>query len=316
MKPLLKMALKLLSSPKINMKEDYLWVRKMQQIFARKPLITSYRILDRKIYSADQSHDIPVRIFQPVEKKHEDVLLFFHGGGWVIGDINTYTKPCMNMADLTGRTVYSVDYRLAPEHPYPAGLEDCYRVAEMMLDHLALIGLSDASQITLIGDSAGGNLAAAVSLMLRDNHKIVPKRQILLYPVTFWDHTKNSPYESIRTKGNDYGLTAKKVSDYMEMYQPDTDKRKSSYVAPLMAEDLTDQPDTLILTSENDPLRDEGEAYGTALKEAGNQVVVHRVNESVHGFITYPKGSKLVTEAYQEMNQFLEKTNQESDQVR
>ncbi|MGB6178063.1 alpha/beta hydrolase [Carnobacterium sp.] len=305
MKPFVKLALKLLSSPKINMEEDYLWIRKVQQFFSRKPIRANYRILDRKIYSADRSHDIPVRIFQPAEKKSDDVLLFFHGGGWVIGDINTYTKPCMNMADFTGRTVYSVDYRLAPEHPYPAGLEDCYRVADAMLDNLSLIGLTDASQLTLIGDSAGGNLAAAVSLLLRDKRKDYPKKQILLYPVTFWDHTINSPFESIRTKGKDYGLTAKKVSEYMELYQPNTAERKSPYIAPLMADDLSNQPDTLILTSENDPLRDEGEAYGMALREAGNTVRIHRVKESVHGFITYPKLSKLVVEAYEEINEFL-----------
>jgi acetyl esterase len=307
MKPLVKIILKLLSSPKINMEEDYLWIRKVQQFFSGKPIRTRYRILDRKIYSVDKSHDIPVRIFQPTEKKIDDVLLFFHGGGWVIGDINTYTKPCMNMADLTGRTVYSVDYRLAPEHPYPAGLEDCYRVADAMLDNLSLVGLTDASQLTLIGDSAGGNLAAAVSLLLRDNRKDWPQKQILLYPVAYWDHTENSPFESIRTKGEDYGLTAKKVSEYMELYQPDLEKRKSPYIAPLMAPNLTNQPDTLIMTSENDPLRDEGEAYGEALKKAGNTVRIHRVKKSVHGFITYPKISKLVVEAYQEINAFLDR---------
>ncbi|WP_034552164.1 alpha/beta hydrolase [Carnobacterium funditum] len=307
MKLLVKIVLKLLSSPKINIEEDYLWIRKMQHFFSGKPIRTNYRILDRKIYSADKSHDIPVRIFQPVEKKDNEVLLFFHGGGWVIGDINTYTKPCMNMADLTGRTVYSVDYRLAPEYPYPAGLEDCYRVADVMLDNLSLIGLTDASQLILIGDSAGGNLAAAVSLLLRDNRKDYPQQQILLYPVTFWDHTEDSPYESIRTKGTEYGLTAKKVSEYMKLYQPDKEKRKSPYIAPLMAPNLANQPSTLILTSENDPLRDEGEAYGEALKEAGNNVRIHRVKESVHGFITYPKVSKLVIEAYHEINDFLDK---------
>ncbi|SEK20720.1 Acetyl esterase/lipase [Carnobacterium iners] len=306
MKPLVKIALKLLSSPKINMEEDYLWIRKVQRLFSGKPIRSNYRILDRKIYSADKSHDIPVRIFKPAEKKSDEVLLFFHGGGWVIGDINTYTKPCINMADLTGRTVYSVDYRLAPEFPYPAGLEDCYRVADAMLDNLSLIGLTSASQLTLIGDSAGGNLAAAVSLLLRDNRKDYPQKQILLYPITYWDHTENSPYESIRTKGTDYGLTAKKVSEYMDLYQPDREKRKSPYISPLIATDLTRQPNTLILTSENDPLRDEGEAYAKALKNAGNTVRVSRVKESVHGFITYPKISKLVIEAYQQINNFLD----------
>lgn len=306
MNPLFKLVLKVMSSPKINMQEDYPWVRKLQHFFTGRPLRENYHILDREIYSADGTHHIPVRIFYPEKKKTNDVLLFFHGGGWVIGDIDTYTKPCINMADLTGRIVYSVDYRLAPEHPFPAGLEDCYRVAEILLDHLERTGLTNYSQITLIGDSAGGNLTAAVSLRLRDKGKIIPAKQILIYPVTYWDHTEQSPYRSVQTKGFDYGLTAKKVQDYMEMYQPDMEKRKSPYVSPLMAEDLTCQPKTLILTAENDPLRDEGEAYGEALRQAGNNVKTYRLNKSVHDFITYPKFTRQIKEAYQVINQFLD----------
>ncbi|WP_035051308.1 alpha/beta hydrolase [Carnobacterium pleistocenium] len=304
MNPLFRIILKLLSSPKINMQEDYVLVRKVQQLFSSKPK-KGYRVLDKKIYSKDRSHDIPVRIFYPKEPLNEDVLVFFHGGGWVIGDIDTYTPACINMADLTGRVVYSVDYRLAPEHPYPSGLEDCYRVAETLMTHLELAGLMEASQITLIGDSAGGNLVAAVSLMLRDRGKTVPAKQVLLYPVTYWDHTENSPFESIRTNGYEYGLTAKKVQEYMEMYEPDLTNRKNPYISPLMAEDLTQQPKTLVITAEFDPLRDEGEMYGIALKEAGNDVVIQRIGGTVHGFINYPKIVVPVTAAYQAINNFL-----------
>lgn len=305
---LFKLLLKVLSSPKINMQEDYPLVRKMQQFITGTPVKNKYQVLDRKIYSEDETHDIPVRIFYPERKRTNNILLFFHGGGWVIGDINTYTKACLHMADLTGRTVYSVDYRLAPEHPYPAGLKDCYRVAEVLLEHLERTGLTEYSQITLIGDSAGANLAAAVSLLLRDKGKQVPCKQILIYPVTYWDHTIRSPFESIQTKGFDYGLTAKKVQEYMEMYQPLDEKRKSPYISPLMAEDLKNQPDTLILTAENDPLRDEGEAYGKALASAGNKVVMHRVPKSIHGFMTYPKFARPLKEAYHVINQFLNQT--------
>ena len=304
MNPLFRIVLKLVSSPKINMQEDYLWVRKVQQFFSSKPK-RGYRILDKKIYSEDRSHDIPVRIFYPKEPLNEDVLVFFHGGGWVIGDIDTYTTACTNMADLTGRVVYSVDYRLAPEYPYPSGLEDCYRIAETLMTHLELSGSTEASQITLIGDSAGGNLAAAVSLLLRDRGKVVPAKQILLYPVTYWNHTESSPFESIRTNGYEYGLTAKKVQEYMEMYEPDPTNRKDPYISPLMAKDLKDQPKTLIITAEFDPLRDEGEMYGIALKEAGNDVVIQRIGGAVHGFITYPRFAITVTAAYQAINDFL-----------
>lgn len=299
-----RLILKVVSSPKINMQEDYVWVRKAQQLFSRKPK-KSYRIMDRKIYSEDQSHDIPVRIFYPKEPLNEDVLIFFHGGGWVIGDIDTYTSACINMADLTGRVVYSVDYRLAPEFPYPSGLEDCYRVAETLMSQLELSGLLDASQITLIGDSAGGNLVAAVSLLLRDRGKQIPNKQILLYPVTYWNHTKSSPFKSIRTNGYEYGLTAKKIQEYMEMYEPNSVNRKNPYISPLMATDLTQQPKTLIITAEFDPLRDEGEMYGIALKESGNDVVIQRIGGAVHGFITYPKIAAPVTATYQAINEFL-----------
>lgn len=295
MNRIIKMVLKAFSSPKIDMKEDYPLVRKLQNLFAPKPK-KDYLILDRKIYSEDFSHDIPVRIFYPRKMEHSDGLLFFHGGGWVIGNIDTYTNVCINMAELTGRTVYSVDYRLAPEHPYPQGLEDCFRATEVLLDD---------SKLTLIGDSAGANLAAAVSLMLRDKGKAVPKKQILLYPVTYWDHSDASPFKSIRTNGVDYGLTSKKVREYMELYQPDSSLRKGPYISPLMAEDLSRQPDTLVITAQFDPLRDEGEAYGIALRKAGNRVRIHRILGAVHGFIAYPRFAKSVTEAYREINDFL-----------
>src|SRR5690606_22610697 len=209
--------------------------------------------------------------------------------------------------ELTGRVVYSVNYRLAPEHPYPAGLEDCYQVIDVLLNHLELTRLADASKLTLIGDSAGANLIAAVSLKLRDEGKIVPAKQILLYPVTYWDHTENSPFESIRTNGYDYGLTAKKMQEYMELYSPDLEIRQSAYISPLMAFDLSRQPDTLIITAEFDPLRDEGEAYGEKLQSAGNHVVIHRIKETVHGFITYPTFVEPVVEAYEVINAFLDR---------
>lgn len=304
MNPIIKFVLKMASSPKINMQEDYELVRKIQQLFSKKDK-KGYVIFDQKIYSEDHSHEIPIRMFHPQTKRHRDVLVFVHGGGWVTGNIDTYTTTCVNMADLTGRIVYSVNYRLAPEYPYPAGLKDCYRVADSLLNDMELVHLGDSTQVTFIGDSAGANLIAAMSLMLRDKGNIVPAKQILLYPVTYWDHSIDSPYESIRTNGYDYGLTAKKMQEYMELYEPDLETRQHAYIAPLMAEDLSNQPDTLIITAEYDPLRDEGEAYGEKLREAGNNVRIHRIKETVHGFIRYPKFVEPVEEAYTLINQFL-----------
>lgn len=301
MNPVFKFLLRLASSPRIDMQEDYQWVRKMQKLFSSAPS-ARYRILDEKIYSINKDHEIPVRIFYPKQKKHPEPILYIHGGGWVTGDIDYYTRACVNIADHLGRVVYSVDYRLAPENPFPAGLEDVYRVAEVLLTPLE--GEQEEDWI-IMGDSAGGNLAAVVSLLFKKRQKRMPKKQVLIYPVTYWDHAENSPFESIKTNGYDYGMTIKKIQGFMELYSPDLSERKTALISPLMAEDLTEQPETLVLTAEYDPLRDEGEAYGKALRKAGNIVNIHRVLNSVHGFINYPTFTEPVEETLKVMDDFL-----------
>lgn len=304
MNPFFKLILKLMSSPRIDIQEDYQGIRKFQRFFYGTPR-NSYRVLDDQIRSEDGSHEIDVRIFQPKKLLHSEPILYIHGGGWVIGDIDSYTKACMNLADALGREVYSIDYRLAPEHPYPAGLNDCFRAAEGLLERLQFIDPNNLSKWIIMGDSAGGNLAAAVSLLLRDRGLTVPYKQVLLYPVTYWDHSEESPFASIRENGYDYGLTIAKIQSYMELYVPDEAERKKANVAPLMAEDLSNQPETLVITAEFDPLRDEGEAYASALFKAGNKVRLHRINSAVHGFITYPKFATPLDEAYRIIDDFL-----------
>lgn len=301
MNPVFKFLLRLASSPRIDMQEDYQWVRKLQKVFSSAPT-ARFRTLDEKIYSKNNNHEIPVRIFFPKKKTHPEPILYIHGGGWAIGDIDYYTRACVNIADHLGRVVYSVDYRLAPENPYPAGLNDVYRVAEVLLTPLE--GEEEEDWI-IMGDSAGGNLAAVVSMLLRDRKKRLPKKQVLIYPLTYWDHTENSPFESVKTNGYDYGMTIKKIQGFMELYGPDMKERKSPLISPLMAEDLSGLPDTLVLTAEFDPLRDEGEAYGKALRKAGNRVRIHRVLNSVHGFINYPAFTEPMEETLKEMETFL-----------
>jgi acetyl esterase/lipase len=302
MNPLFKAVIKLASSPRIDMQEDYVWVRKIQDFFSRTSS-ADYQFLDAKIYAKNEEHEIPVRIFIPDKIKYpNDHIIYMHGGGWTLGNIDTYTSACVNLANQLNRIVYSIDYRKAPEHPYPAGFNDCLQVVEslqkMYEDDV------DRNWI-LMGDSAGGNLAAAVSLKLAAQGKTRPKKQVLIYPLTYWDHSVASPFESIQTNGYDYGLTIKKITEYMEMYVPDENMRKTPYVAPLMADDLSGQPDTLVITAEFDPLRDEGEAYGEALKKAGNRAEVHCIPDSVHGFITYPRFLAPLVETYKHINSFL-----------
>jgi acetyl esterase len=296
--------LSMFAAPRINMREDYEMVRRAQRALSRPR--RSSRLRDKTVRAPD-GHEIPIRIFLPKERTARDVLLFFHGGGWVIGDVDTYTSTCLNMADLTGRIVCAVDYRLAPEHPYPAGLNDCLRVTERLLDHPSLLGARTADEVTLIGDSAGGNLAAAVSLVLRDQGRNLPGAQILFYPVTQWDHDpETSPFPSVRDYGTGLRLTASEVRDYLAMYQPDPALRCAPLVSPLAAEDLSGLPRTLVVTAELDLLRDEGEAYGRALRKAGTPVRIERVDGALHGFIVLPRFSRALTQGYEHVTSFLD----------
>lgn len=296
--------LRLFAAPRLNMPEDYPKVRRFQRLLAGPT--GRYQVLDRVILARDGSHEIPVRVQLPKQRLHQDVLLFMHGGGWVTGDIESYTPACAALADATGRVVLSVDYRLAPENPFPAGFEDCLRVAEVLLREPGLLDLQDAGQIVLIGDSAGGNLTAAVSLRLRELGLPMPSRQVLLYPATWYDHDpQSSPFHSVREYGTGLRLTALEVQQYMELYQPSPEARRQPLIAPLLADDLSNQPATLIVTAEFDLLRDEGEAYGQALQAAGNTVRIERVSGTYHGFLTLPRFASPVVRLHQLINDFL-----------
>lgn len=311
MNRLFRSVLRLFAAPRINMREDYEKVRRLQRRVARV-LAPRHRALDRQIVLSDDGRQIPIRVFRPREKRRDDLLVFFHGGGWVIGDNESYTPACVTMADMTGCTVASVDYRLAPEHPFPAGLDDCYRVVRLLLSDPMRADLDDPSKIVLIGESAGGNLAAAVSLLLAEEGHRGVSRQILLYPVTHWDHDpETSPFESVRLHGEKYRLTNAEVQDYLELYAPDPEQRHDRLVSPLAASDLSNQPRTLVVTAELDLLRDEGEAYGKALRRAGNDVVIRQVSNALHGFVSLPRFARPVRDAYEMINDFLDDTGQD-----
>ncbi|NTV89524.1 MAG: alpha/beta hydrolase [Clostridiales bacterium] len=297
-----KIIVKALSLPNISIKKIYKLYRKALNavnIYFRP----FYNLYDLTVSAGGRR--IPVRVFEPDIRAGAKVLIFFHGGGWVTGNINTYTKVCANMANRTGRTVISVDYRLAPEHPFPVGLEDCYAVVREAFRRLDVLKCR-REDITLIGDSAGGNLAAAVSLMARDRGEFLVDRQILIYPATWNNHAEDSPFESIRENGTDYILTSKRIQDYMELYARTGEDRNNPYFAPLLEKDLSGQPDTLIITAEFDPLRDEGEEYGRRLEAAGNKVFVFRIKDALHGFFSLPWKSENVKKCYDIINCFLD----------
>lgn len=297
----MRAALKALSYPDLDIKKNYMAERRIRGFNIKlSKKSRSYISWDRKVRCAGRV--VPVRIFAPGGELAGPVLLFFHGGGWVTGNIDSYDRLCSDMSLITGRVVVSVDYSLAPEYPYPSGLEDCYAVAQ----ELHCTGLTkNTGDITLIGDSAGGNIAAAVSLMARDRGDFQPKRQILIYPATYYDHSDSSPFPSVKENGADYLLTSKRICDYMDLYLAGTANRAQPYIAPLVSEDLSGQPDTLMITAEYCPLRDEGEAYGEKLSQAGCRVVTRRMPDALHGYFSLPVNFTLVKRTYGIINRFL-----------
>ena len=259
-------------------------------------------------------HEVPVRIFLPGQETNRrlPVLLFFHGGGWVTGNIESYSPVCNALARAVGCIVASVDYRLAPEHPFPTGLEDCYCVMQELLKNSWLLR-ARPEDVTIIGDSAGGNLAAASSLMAYARGGLMPSRQILIYPATADDHSESSPFPSIHENGEGYLLTSKKICDYMDLYLPDKERRKDPYAAPLNAPDLSSQPRTLVITAEFDPLRDEGEAYARRLREDGVSVELYRMPDALHGFFSLPPRFSQVQKAHNLIRGFLPSADDRGD---
>ena len=273
-----------------------------------------FKTLDTKVYNGN--HEVPIRLYfpseeamsgEPVEGEKYPVLLFFHGGGWVTESVENYDRVCSRMAQSTGHIVMSVEDRLAPEYRFPVPLEDCYAAAKALYTgHLVLP--ADPDRITIIGDSAGGNLAAAVCLKARDTGDFAPKKQILIYPAVSNCYTKKSPYKSVQENGQDYLLTAVKMEDYLKLYESSTEDRQNPYFAPILAKDLSHMPETLILTAEFDPLRDEGEEYGKRLKKANNYVEIHRIPDALHGYFALGIRFLHVQESFEIMNCFLNKS--------
>ncbi len=304
----MRIALKALSYPDLDVKKTYKLQRQLKS--ATHPVLKPlYEMWDHKVSLGE--YDIPVRIFMPPSYfSFKKILIFFHGGGFVFGNIDTYTNVCSNMAKQTGHIVISVDYRLAPEYKFPTAPEDCYAVTREIFLNAQLLDV-DPEQITLIGDSAGGNLAAVVSMMARDRGEFQPRRQILLYPSTDSNHSETSPYPSIKENGTDFLLTSKRICDFLDLYINSEEDLLNPYLAPILAKDLSRLPDTLIITAQYDPLRDEAESYGKKLYEAGNHVKVYRMKDALHGFISLPKHFVHVKRSYELINQFLSKDNQQ-----
>ncbi len=222
--------------------------------------------------------ELPVRIYTP-EGENLPAVVFYHGGGWVIGDIEYADIACRTIANNTPAVVISVDYRLAPEHKFPAPVDDCYAALEWTAANASSLGV-DANRIAVGGDSAGGNLAAAVAIRARDENGPKIAHQLLVYPVT--DHSFETPSYAENAEG--YLLTKNAMVWFWDHYITGPDDSKNPLASPLQVADAKGLPPATILTAGFDPLRDEGKAYAEKLKAAGVPVTYRNWDGMIHGF--------------------------------
>lgn len=224
---------------------------------------------------------LPVRLYHPAPGEDSPLLVYFHGGGWVIGDLEIVDKPCRALANASGCVVASVNYRLSPETKFPGPAEDCYAATKWLAEHAQAIG-ADGRFVAVAGDSAGGNLAAAVALMARDRGGPALSYQLLIYPVTA--PVAGTQSASYQENAEGYLLTKGSMEWFWDHYLASPDDAKNPYAAPLHAPDLSRLPPAMVITAEFDPLRDEGLAYAKRLQEAGVPVTASHYSGLIHAF--------------------------------
>ena len=224
--------------------------------------------------------ELPVRVYDPRETRTErPLVLFFHGGGFAMGSVDTHDGPCRKLATETGYPVVSVDYRLAPEHPFPAALRDSYATLEWATATASSLD-ADPDRLVVAGDSAGGNLAAATALLARDRDGPDIAHQVLVYPVT-GNAAETDSYEE---NAEGYFLTADLMDWYRDLYLGDDIDAGNVYARPRLCRDLSGLPPATVLTAGFDPLRDDGAAYAERLDRANVPVSYHNFPGLIHGF--------------------------------
>ena len=238
----------------------------------------------RELSAPGAAGPIPLRLYRPARSGVSDVLpvlVYYHGGGWVIGDLDTHDVLCRALCNGAGCAVVAVDYRLAPEHRFPAAFDDAFAATRWVRQEAASLGV-DAGRLAVGGDSAGGNLAAAVAIAARDAGDLPIAFQLLIYPAT--DQRRGHPSHS--TNGQGYLLEKATMDYFHDHYLIDARSDFDWRASPLLHDDLSKLPPSLVLTAGFDPLRDEGLAYADALSAAGNAASYVCFERQIHGFIT------------------------------
>ncbi|MCL2428347.1 MAG: alpha/beta hydrolase [Alphaproteobacteria bacterium] len=235
----------------------------------------------RDILVPGPAGSLPVRLYHPAPGEARPLVVYFHGGGWVIGDVEIVDKPCRALANASGCVVASVNYRLSPESKFPAPVEDCYRATAWLAEHAGDVGAGSGS-VAVAGDSAGGNLAAAVALMARDRGGPKLAYQLLIYPVTA--PAQGTQSASYTENADGYLLTRAGMEWFWNHYLAAPEDGRNPYASPLFATDLRGLPPAMVVTAGFDPLRDEGRAYAKRLVEAGVAVRDAHYGDMIHGF--------------------------------
>jgi len=240
--------------------------------------------------------EIAIRIYTPNAPAPRPALVYFHGGGWVVCDLDTHDVPCTAIARRAGAVVVAVDYRLAPEHKFPAAVVDCYAATSWVAAHAGQLGI-DPQRISVGGDSAGGNLAAVMSLKARDESGPAIANQVMIYPVTDLSSFDTPSYHEF---AEDHFLTKTEMEWFRGHYLASMDDARNPDASPLLANDLRGLPPAVIITAECDPLRDEGYAYAQRLQEAGVPVTYTCYAGMIHPFFSL---SGVISQAFDAIQQ-------------
>ena len=269
----------------------------VQRIFAGKQIPVN-EIVQQNI--SGRQVDIPIRLYYPGEQKALPLILFFHGGGWVYGNLDSHDRFCRRITKDTGAIVLAVSYRLAPFYKYPTALEDCYDAFLWAVQNATSLS-ANPEKIIVMGDSAGGNLAAAVCLMARDQgHQLITK-QILVYPVV--SGKLNQP--SIEKNADAPVLTKSRMQCFVDYYARDEADILQPYFSPLLVQDLSNLPPALIITCEYDPLQDQAQMYAERLQEAKIPVKLLDYPKTIHSFMSFPPFCPEALPAFTEVAKYI-----------
>jgi len=242
--------------------------------------------------------DVPVRVYEPDADPPYPVLVYYHGGGFMVGSLDTHDNVCAALTNRADCLTVSVDYRLAPEHPFPAGLEDAYAAVQWAEAFATKIN-GDPDRIAVAGDSAGGNLSAAVALMVRDQGGPDLAHQGLIYPGTASPALHE--FDSYEENAEGYFLETETVEWYYDNYVQSPGHVHNAYASPLLAGDLSDLPGATVITAGFDPIRDEGIAYAEALAADGVDVDHHHYEDMIHAFVSLPEAIPAGKDALDEL---------------